>query len=312
MNLKTKNNFMTKLFHLLLFAIIFVHCKNEPQKKIEYEVDSVQKNKHQLHNPEEKSVDCYDYLTELVRSSNFPFSEWKISKNMVNLLIDEEHNGQFIRAKLLVNTHGTGTIGWIEYYYDSGKLLDISANLETSKELKYDTKWKELFEACNLKKTTSHIAENNENNSLGNIYNKCNELSLPIKYSFDLINAENDFLSLDKGYYSLFPIQYQDDYQIAKLPVKHGYFKPIILITYNEMGQSTWHLFVLNNEYVPISNIILYTNIELDNANSKVTTFNISSDYKITITESEILNFEEKIISKKVYYISDSGQIVAL
>ncbi len=47
------------------------------------------------------SENCYDYLTELVRSSNFPFSEWKIDKNKVNLLIDEE-NDDTISCKLFL------------------------------------------------------------------------------------------------------------------------------------------------------------------------------------------------------------------
>lgn len=37
------------------------------------------------------SENCYNYLTELVRNSNFPLSEWKIDKNKVDLLIDEEN-----------------------------------------------------------------------------------------------------------------------------------------------------------------------------------------------------------------------------
>ena len=60
-----------------------------------------------------KPASCYAYLTELVRSSNFPFKDIEPAK--VNILIDED-SGDFLRLKLFVDTDGSGTLGWVEYY----------------------------------------------------------------------------------------------------------------------------------------------------------------------------------------------------
>lgn len=51
---------------------------------------------------------CYSYFTELVRSSDFNFSQWDLKPESVNLIIDED-NDDFIRAKLVIDTDGTGT-----------------------------------------------------------------------------------------------------------------------------------------------------------------------------------------------------------
>ena len=92
---------------------------------------------------------------------------------------------------------------------------------------------------------------------------------------------------------------------MAKLPIINDNVKPIILITYNENGQSTWYLYVLNNEYKPISNITLYTSEELSNGDSRSTTYSISKDYKINIIKQS----NDKVISKKNYVISNEGYI---
>lgn len=57
---------------------------------------------------------CYSYFTELVRSSNYPFNDWGVKPRKVNLIIDED-DSEIIRAKLEVDTDGTGTIGWIVF-----------------------------------------------------------------------------------------------------------------------------------------------------------------------------------------------------
>lgn len=82
---------------LNFFLILFLSsCKGEPFKK--GNTDSIKNNTEigvttkdrKLSN--KLSENCYDYLTELVRSTNFPLSEWKIDKNKVNLLIDKEND----------------------------------------------------------------------------------------------------------------------------------------------------------------------------------------------------------------------------
>ncbi|AZD11346.1 hypothetical protein C4K26_5988 [Pseudomonas chlororaphis] len=88
---------------------------------------------------------CYGYLTELVRSSNFPFRY--VGKDKVNLLIDED-DGEMVRAKLFYDTNGTGTIGWIKYTPATRVLLNTSAELEEPVELSFDAKFANGYAKC--------------------------------------------------------------------------------------------------------------------------------------------------------------------
>ncbi|MDI3400992.1 hypothetical protein QLG12_22475 [Pseudomonas sp. V88_4] len=85
---------------------------------------------------------CYGYLTEMVRRSNFPFRY--VGKDKVNLLIDED-DGEMVRAQLLFDTDGTGTIGWIKYTPATGVLLNTSAELEEPVELSFDAKFADSY-----------------------------------------------------------------------------------------------------------------------------------------------------------------------
>ncbi len=76
--------------YLNFFFILFLFsCKGESFKK--ENINNTKANTEFEINEESKtplnkiSENCYDYLTELVRSSNFPFSELKINKSKVNL-----------------------------------------------------------------------------------------------------------------------------------------------------------------------------------------------------------------------------------
>lgn len=88
---------------------------------------------------------CYGYLTEMVRSSNFPFRY--VGKDKVNLLIDED-DGEMVRAQLLFDTDGTGTIGWIKYTPATRVLLNTSAELEEPVELSFDAKFADGYAKC--------------------------------------------------------------------------------------------------------------------------------------------------------------------
>ncbi|SDQ18528.1 hypothetical protein SAMN05421664_0934 [Chryseobacterium soldanellicola] len=178
---------MKKIFPTLFLLLLF-SCKGEFRKdkkisdSIEAKIKPDTTNATKIiNNPIVKSESCYDYLTELVRSSNFPFSNWSIQKEKVNLEIDED-NEEYISAKLFFDTDGTGTIGWINYYKKTGKLFDTSANLEKPKELKFDSHWKKLFDEC-----VNYNQGSLSKTSLESIYNQCKEISLPNKYSFDAI-----------------------------------------------------------------------------------------------------------------------------
>lgn len=92
---------------------------------------------------------CYGYLTEMVRSSNFPFRY--VGKDKVNLLIDDD-DGETVRAKLLYDTNGTGTIGWIKYIPATRVLLNTSGELEEPVELSFDAKFANGYATCLAKK----------------------------------------------------------------------------------------------------------------------------------------------------------------
>lgn len=94
-------------------------------------------------NQEEGS--CYAYLTELVRSSNFPFKY--VSKEKTNLLIDND-TGESVMAKLFFDTNGTGTIGWVQYDVTRRQLFNISGDVDEPQELKFDTSFAIDYEEC--------------------------------------------------------------------------------------------------------------------------------------------------------------------
>jgi|GEM_PF-2108016 hypothetical protein len=88
---------------------------------------------------------CYGYLTELLRSSNFPFRE--VAKEKANLLIDED-DGETIRAKVFFDTQGTGTLGWVRYGVNDGSLLDITVDPEEPVVLRYDERFARAYSSC--------------------------------------------------------------------------------------------------------------------------------------------------------------------
>jgi hypothetical protein len=88
---------------------------------------------------------CYGYLTEMVRSSDFPFQY--VGKDKVNLLIDED-DGEVVRAQLFFDTDGTGTIGWIKYTPVTRVLLNTSAELDEPLALSFDARFADGYAKC--------------------------------------------------------------------------------------------------------------------------------------------------------------------
>ena len=88
---------------------------------------------------------CYGYLTEMVRSSDFPFQY--VGKDKVNLLIDED-DGEMVRAQLFFDTDGTGTIGWIKYTPATRVLLNTSAELDEPVTLSFDAHFADGYAKC--------------------------------------------------------------------------------------------------------------------------------------------------------------------
>lgn len=88
---------------------------------------------------------CYGYLTEMVRSSDFPFQY--VGKDKVNLLIDDD-DGETVRAQLFFDTDGTGTIGWIKYIPATHVLLNTSAELDEPVALSFDARFADGYAKC--------------------------------------------------------------------------------------------------------------------------------------------------------------------
>lgn len=95
--------------------------------------------------PNQEEGSCYGYLTELVRSSNFPFKY--VSKEKTNLLIDND-TGNSVMAQLFFDTDGTGTIGWVQYDVSQRQLFNISADVEEPQELTFKTSFAIDYEKC--------------------------------------------------------------------------------------------------------------------------------------------------------------------
>lgn len=81
------------------------------------------------------NLQCYDYLADAVRSSNYEFI-YATSKD-VNVVIDSD-NGKEVSMQLSYDTDGSGSIGWVTYIYSDASLWNASAYLEDKIKLKYD------------------------------------------------------------------------------------------------------------------------------------------------------------------------------
>lgn len=90
---------------------------------------------------------CNAYFTELVRSSNYPFNEWSVKPNKVNLIIDEDDDS-IIRAKLVVDTDGTGTIGWVLFDKSKAELLNTTIDPENPIKLTYNNEYEKAQKYC--------------------------------------------------------------------------------------------------------------------------------------------------------------------
>lgn len=96
---------------------------------------------------------CYGYLTEMVRSSNFPVRE--VGKDKINLLIDDDQPNM-ISAQVVydiipksVDQNTFAFIGWIKYDVKKHILSNNSAELnEHPVRLTYNRKYAVSFDQC--------------------------------------------------------------------------------------------------------------------------------------------------------------------
>ncbi|MDI2090922.1 hypothetical protein [Commensalibacter oyaizuii] len=100
-----------------------------------------------------QATSCYGYLTELVRSSNFPFRG--IKKNEISLIIDDD-KGDMISAqvgydqkRIKPDMNSFVLIGWIKYDIIHHVLWNNSADLnEHPVKLKFNRNHVIRFEKC--------------------------------------------------------------------------------------------------------------------------------------------------------------------
>jgi hypothetical protein len=90
---------------------------------------------------------CHSYFTELVRSSNYPFNEWNVKPNKVKLIIDEDDNS-IISAKLVIDTDGSGIIGWVLFDKRKAELFNTTIEPENPIKLTYNNECEKAQKYC--------------------------------------------------------------------------------------------------------------------------------------------------------------------
>lgn len=88
---------------------------------------------------------CYYYLADAVRSSNYDFIY--VAAKDVNVVIDSD-NDKEVSMQLSYDTDGSGSIGWASYIYSDASLWNTSAYLEDKIKLKYDELVKSKLRKC--------------------------------------------------------------------------------------------------------------------------------------------------------------------
>jgi hypothetical protein len=91
------------------------------------------------------NLQCYDYLADAVRSSNYDFIY--VAANDVNIIVDSD-DGQEVSMQLTYDTDGSGSIGWALYIYSDASLWNTSVYLEDKIKLQYSESIKSKLKKC--------------------------------------------------------------------------------------------------------------------------------------------------------------------
>lgn len=153
-----------------------------------------------------------------------------------------------------------------------------------------------------FKKQTSKI-------NFRDTYNNLNKLSLPLKYSFEFVLDEPNFINISKEYQKLLDLENFDNYSAIKLPQISKKLKPILLSAYDDTGQSILYLYIFSEDYKFLDKLELYYSYDVDSGNI-VTLYDIDDKYNIKITKIEHKGDIERIIERKDYKINNSGKFV--
>lgn len=266
------NNYSIKIWLLLL--ITFISCKGEIDSKALKDT-----SENTIQKAELLTNNCNDFLTELVRSSSFPFANYHVENNETLLLIDEE-NEKSINAKVIIKTDGTGTIGWIEFNKIEKTLYNTSANLETPELLSYESKWLELYENC-INKTHPIFSDDTLSPNTENCIQKPNielpysknhkEIDNQLVLDCNIKNAEDWMCDSDTLRYT--PLLQFGDIHIILVPQDCGDFSYRYYLLAIKNGKIVSDLYVEGEWYEPGGE-----------ENIEVTSFKILKDHTINVT----------------------------
>ena len=291
---------MIKFF--IFFSILFYSCKEANNRGCKTPLDSVPAEINQTMYAD-TLLDCYDYITELIRSSDFPFTG--ITPERVNIQIDNE-DSESILLRLFFHTEGTGDIGWAKYYKKTNKLYNISANLISPEELSYSSKWAFKYNDCITKEIGFSEKDLNEKNSLPlyQAYEHATLQSLPLQYSYELITNDSGLLKLGARAIKQLQMDVTTECKLLKLPAI-GNIKCFIAIATFESGQSAWYLTSMDTEGKLLDSLEIYNSIELEEGGSISKTFKISLGYSIEVNTTEIPENNNPKYEQKVVYQMD-------
>lgn len=292
---------MSKNIIILIFAVLisFISCKNDHTNAY---LTSSTESSDQIAADE----DCNNYLVEMVKSSTFPFEAYKIQKEDIRLLIDEEDETA-VRAKVFFETDGSGTLGWISYDKKEKRLFNTSANLDQPQQLDFDNQWLQRYEAC-LKTDSPHSSETSHLDSKDNCMSQFN-IQLP--YTQNHKDIKN-LLVLDC------PIKNSEDWLCDSENLR---FKPLLsinsinlILVPQDCGDFTYRFYLLTIKDKKIVSDI-YAEGEWyepgDEDHKEFTSFTIQNDNTITIlTKNQ--DGEVGVVHSQDYKIDSSGKFTAL
>ncbi|MGE8414021.1 MAG: hypothetical protein ACN6QY_16825 [Pseudomonas sp.] len=89
---------------------------------------------------------CYGYLTEMVRSSDYPYRDFT-TPDKLKLLIDQD-DGEQLSLQLFYETSGSGIIGWVRYDVAQQALWNVTIDPEEPQALAFDRRFAHAYASC--------------------------------------------------------------------------------------------------------------------------------------------------------------------
>jgi hypothetical protein len=316
----------------LFFLLFFINCKGSTEQKI---TSNHQKNKSiDSTNTTSSSVNdsIYWELTDITRFFEKPIEETDLNvfKSLKvrfygDTLIINENKAVFVKHTMNSKKYfGKGSL----YVYFTDYLLNkFNINIKdniTFIELDHENARKKPFNHYFLKNDAVYAGnylflyssddyiltfEKQINKIIfKEIYNNLNTLSLPLKYSFDFIINEPNFIKIPETYQNLLKLDDFDNYSAIKLPKIGEQIKPVLLSAYNVAGQSILYLYTFSENYNFLDKLELYYSYDTEKGNI-VTIYEIDEKYHIKIKRIEHKNDDkEKIIENRKYIINKEGK----